>query len=321
MKAIMNRFKNIFLIITIGLLTTLVSCNKNNTTNPKSGTANFSMTDAPIDNANVSGTFVTVSQIKVDGQAVNGFQKTTINLMNYQNGMSKLLGKANLDAQSYNTVSLVLDYDHDASGNAPGCYVETTGNVKHKLSSTTNTFTINHNFNVKEASNDTLVFDFNLRKAVTMDTTSTDTTYNFVTSTEMNNAIRVVNSSNTGTIQGKLSNNTSGSDKVVVYAYEKGTYSSSEENPEGESHVRFAHAVTSAVVDSNGNYKLGFLPSGDYEVHFASYKKDSEGHMKMNGMLMLNALGSLNLNSLSVSAHTTLTLNVSFTGMMPVSGS
>jgi hypothetical protein len=279
------------------------------------------MTDAPIDNANVTGAFVTVSQIKVDGQAVSGFQKTTINLMNYQNGMSKLLAKANLDAQTYNSVSLVLDYDHDASGNAPGCYVETTGNVKHKLSSSTNTFTLNHSLDVKEASNDTLVFDFNLRKAVTMDTTSTDTTYNFVTSMEMQNAIRVVNSNNTGVIQGKLSNNTSGSDKVVVYAYKKGTYTSSEADAEGESHVRFAHAVTSAVVDSNGNYKLAFLPSGDYELHFVSYKKDSDGNMEMNGMLMLNVLGSLDLNSLSVSAHTSLTLNVSFTGLMPTSAS
>lgn len=316
------KFRKLIYLAALGFLVTLASCNKSSNTNPKSsGTANFSITDAPIDNANVSGTFVTISQIKVDGQAVSGFQKTTFNLMNYQNGMSKLLAKSNLNAQSYNSISLVLDYDHDASGNAPGCYVETTGNVKHKLSSSTNTFTINHSFDVTQASNDTLVFDFDLRKAVTMDTTSTDTTYNFVTSTEMENAIRVINASNAGTIQGKLSDNTSGSDKVIVYAYKKGTYNSSQENPEGESHIRFANAVTSAVVNSNGDYKLAFLPSGDYELHFVSYKKDNNGNMKMYGMLKLNALGSLNLNSLSVSAHTTLTLNVSFAGMFPPSAS
>lgn len=100
----------------------------------KSGQANFEITDAPIDDASVEGVFVTITAIKVDGETYDGFSgKQTINLTNYQEGNTKVLGMGELDAQSYSEITLVLDYEMDAMGDAPGCYVATVDGMKHDL--------------------------------------------------------------------------------------------------------------------------------------------------------------------------------------------
>ena len=304
----------VMLLMSLGIVFSMTSCSKTNSS-PSSATASFEVTDAPIDDANVSGAFVTISQIYVDGKPVQGFQKTTVNLMAYQNGMTKLLQSANVNAKAYSNVTLVLDYDTDASGNSPGCYVETANNIKQKLTCSTNKFTLSHNFSLTQSSTSDLVFDFDLRKAVVRHETSSDTTYNFVTSTEMKNAIRVVTKTQTGTIQGTCSNTSSGGDEIIAYAYAKGKFNTSEMNPQGTSGVRFANAVTSAKVSKNGSYKLSFLNSGDYELHFASYKKNSAGQMKFNGMLSVNAVGSLNLGAVKVNANVATTVNIDILGL------
>ena len=310
--------KNLLMSIMIGgLVFVLPSCSKNNS-GPSKGTTSFEVTDAPIDDANVSGAFVTISEIDVDGKPIQGFQKTTVNLMAYQSGKTKLLQSLNMDAKSYSNVSLVLDYNTDAAGNSPGCYVQMANNTKEKLTSSTNTFTMNHSFDLSQTSNATLIFDFDLRKAVVRHETSTDTTYNFVTSSEMQNSIRVVSKSKTGDIKGTCHDTSSGSDEIIAYAYAKGTYSSNETSPQGTSGVRFAHAVTSAKVMSDGSYTLAFLNSGNYELHFASYKKSSTGKMVFNGMLSVSVVGSLDLGSIMVNANLATTVNVDVTGILPM---
>ena len=320
----LNRFKiyhrlhqNLLMFIMIGgLVFVLPSCSKNNS-GPSKGTTSFEVTDAPVDDANVSGAFVTISEIDVDGKPIQGFQKTTVNLMAYQSGNTKLLNSINMSSKAYSSVSLVLDYDKDATGNSPGCYIMTANNTKEKLSSSTNTFTMNHSFDLTQSSSANLVFDFDLRKAVVRHETSTDTTYNFVTGAEMQNAIRVVTKAKTGTIKGTCHDTSSGSDEIIAYAYAKGTYSSSETSPQGSSGVRFANAVTSAKVMSDGSYTLAFLNSGNYELHFASYKKNSSGEMKFNGMLSVNVVGTIDLGSIMVNANSATTVNVDVSGLMP----
>ncbi len=322
LKSIKYIFHNFFryqvmtFMVALGIFALLPSCSKNNSS-PSTGTTSFAVTDAPIDDANVTGAFVTISEIDVDGKPVQGFQKTTVNLMAYESGNAKFLHSAMMDAQSHTNVSFVLDYNTDADGNSPGCYVETANNTKEQLSSSTTVFTLNHSFDVMQSASDTLVFDFDLRKAITRMETSTDTTYHFATAAELQNDVRVVTKSKTGAIKGTCTDNTSGSDEIIAYAYAKGTYNSSETSPQGASNVRFAHAVTSARVDSNGNYTLGFLNSGNYELHFASYKKDSSGQMKFNGMLTVSVTGALDLGSIMVNAASYTMVNVSVTGLMP----
>ena len=132
----MIKMKNRFLFIAPAVLLfamSFTSCKKNDDTNSGSASTAIKVTDAPLDDANVSGVFVTIAEIKLDGQTVQGFTKTTVDLATYQNGSTKTIGTFNLEGKVYSSITFVLDFDADANGNAPGSYVLNTGNVKHKL--------------------------------------------------------------------------------------------------------------------------------------------------------------------------------------------
>ena len=126
--------KNLILttvIILLGFLFT--QCSKDDTTGHEKGQMSVAITDAPSDDANIEGTFVTVSEIKVDGKTMDGFTKQTIEISAYQEGNAKLLFDDEVEASSYNSITMVIDYETDASGNTPGCFVLTKDNMKHNL--------------------------------------------------------------------------------------------------------------------------------------------------------------------------------------------
>ena len=86
----MNNMKKGIAIICLFLFATtmFIRCDDGGEVEPDDkGSVNFEMTDAPIDDANVQGAFVTVASIKVDGENYGGFSgKQTIDLLAYQNG-------------------------------------------------------------------------------------------------------------------------------------------------------------------------------------------------------------------------------------------
>lgn len=322
----MLKMKNNLLIVPAAVLlfaATLTSCNKDDNNDVPGGSGSASttikVTDAPFDDANVTGAFVTISEIKVDGQTVQGFTKTTVDLAAYQNGSTKTIGTFNLDAKNYSSITFVLDFDTDASGNAPGSYVLTTGNVKHKLTTTSNVITVAKNYTLQAGASNSIVADFDLRKMIVAQSGGGADQYDFVTSAELQNSVRIVSENGTSTISGTLTDGVSGSVKVVAYAYKKGTFNrSTEMNGQGASNVQFSNAVSSAVVASNGSYQLHFLESGDYEVHFASYKDaNSDGKLELSGTLVVLAGGGLDLLNLLLGANATLTLNVTASAVLP----
>lgn len=289
------------------------------------GALRLEITDGPIDDASIKGAFVTVTEIKVDGKSYEGFQgKQTIDLMAYQKGAVALLGTGELEAGTYANITLVLDYSKDAAGNAPGCYVLTEDNKKHDLSlngSSVNEVTFDAGSIEIEKENQTdLVLDFDLRKAIKEDMSGGESKYAFVTSTELNAAVRAIKKGSTGIVKGSASSSTNFADQVVVYAYKKGTYDANVEmKGQGTSMVEFANAVTSAKVDASGNFELHFLEEGDYELHFAAYDDtNSDGSFELKGSLMLNILAGLDLNAISVGANATVTLDISVTGVLPL---
>src|SRR6185436_3768746 len=91
--------------------TLFISCNKDDNDNG-GGTASttIKVTDAPVDDANITAAFVTISDIKLDGFSVAGFTKTTVNLYALQNGTTQTLGNFSLTAQTYSTITFVLDF-------------------------------------------------------------------------------------------------------------------------------------------------------------------------------------------------------------------
>jgi hypothetical protein len=323
-----NKILTLSLIAAASLFvsTTLISCSKDDDSTgggSGSGTASttFKVTDAPIDDAGVTGAFVTISDIKVDGQSVSGYTKQTVDLMAYQNGSTKTLGTFNLNGKTYSNVTFVLDFNTDASGNAPGSYVVTTGNVKHKLETTSNVITVTKPFTLTGGTAASLVADFDLRKMIVAQTGGGADMYNFATSAELQNDVRIVTESNSGRISGTITDAVSGSTRIVAYAYKKGTYvRSTEVSAQGASNVYFSNAVASTMATSAGvgsfNYNLSFLEPGEYEIHFASYKDtNADGVYEFQGTL--NATSALDLNNLVVSGALTLSANATVTGVTP----
>ncbi|MDP2336992.1 MAG: DUF4382 domain-containing protein [Bacteroidota bacterium] len=305
-------------LFTLTVFVSLVSvqCSKDEgTQNPNNGQLSVKITDAPSDDANIQATFVTIADVKVDGQSMKGFQKQTVRISDLQSGKTQVLFSGDVQANTYSNISLVMDYEKDASGNAPGCYVLDKANAKHNLnasSSTTGEIKLDKSFLVTASGSSNLIIDFDLRKSIVYNANSTESQkYKFVTEAELKSSLRVESQEKCGDIKGKASNYSSNSD-LIVYAYHKGQYNASTETQgQGSSSVTFAKAVTSSKVNTDGTYQLSFLNEGDYEIHVASYSKDAaSGKLTFNGMANANSMISgLLMNSISVSANANIELN------------
>jgi Domain of unknown function (DUF4382) len=302
------------LAITIFLFT---ACDKDDSTNGGTASTTIKITDAAIDDASVTGAFVTISDIKLDGQSVQGFTKTTIDVNAYQNGATKTLGTFNLADRTYSNITFILDYDMDASGGSPGSYITTTGGVKHKLQSSSNSITINKSLALSGTSS--IVADFDLRKIITRQSGGGADQYDFATATELESSIRVVAESKSATIAGTLTNTAVGTGKIIAYAYKKGTYNrSTEMQASGASNIQFKNAVSSSVVNGSGNYQLHFLESGEYEIHFANYTDtNADGQLELSGTLVVAGAAGLDLLGLNLNAGVILTANATATAILP----
>lgn len=297
------------------------SCNDDNDADAGKGTAQFEITDAPSDDANIKSVFVTVADIQVDGKSIEGYTKQTIDLKAYQKGSTKVLGTTDLSAKTYGKVTLVLDVDADQSGSAPGSYVLTQDGQKFKLTNSSATsgqvkVDLTKDWEVKNGVTSNVVFDFDLRKSLVYSGTETER-YRFATTAGLQSAIRVVAKENTATIKGTYTEQiSSGADAVIVYAYKKGSFNASTETTiQGENNLTFSNAVASAKVEtalSGNTYTLAFVEKGEYELHFVAYTKDVATNrfnfkslLQADTMINGSVTTSFNLNAgadLSVSA-------------------
>ncbi len=304
-----NFFKSAILLLSISFF---ASCSKDDgaTYGDEKSKTNFHITDAPTDNTNVKGVIVTVADVKINGISIEGFTKTTIDLMQYQNGMTKLLGNLELNTGIYSNITLVLDNQTDANGNTPGSYVLMTGGTIKAIQSSSNSININGAFEVLASSENDIVLDFDIRKSI-VESGSND--FKFVSSSELSNSIRVVNEASAGEIKGTASDTQNTSDRIIVYAYAKGTFNSNTETNAQGSGVMFANAANSSSVNKfTGSYELNFLAKGDYELHFVSYTDaNNDGKLEFNGILNADSVTGVDLNSISISSS--LNVNIAVT--------
>ncbi len=286
----------------------------------KNGKLKVELTDAPIDETNVKGVFVTVTEVRVDGKKWDAFQgPKTVNVLELQGGKTASLGEGDLSAGSFDKLTLVLNHERDASGNAPGCYILRQDNSKNKLtvsgSATTELDISGPKVDVPEGGSKEVVVDFDLRKAV-KEQASASNEYTFVTKGELQSSLRFVKKENAGSISGKLTNyNASTNGQAVAYVYTKGAYNQSAETKgQGESQVKFKNAVTSAKVNADGTFTAAFIPEGDYELHVATYRQDASGKLTLNALLNLG--GGASTSAISVKANTQTSLTISVTGIL-----
>lgn len=306
------------LLITVSLFVSvlMIRCTDNDDDMGSKGKVNVLITDAPSDDANIQGTFITVTDVKIDGKSVSGFSKQTIEISAYQNGETKLLFDDDFQADTYSNLTLVLDNEADASGSSPGCYVLDTQNVKHDLSSSSSATTeikIEKNFMVESNGTTDLVIDFDLRKSIVHNQETTEPNkYEFVTAAELKSSVRLVVQEKCGDIKGKAVK-TSGSGELIVYAYRKGSFNATTEyQGQGSSNVMFANAVGSSKVNADGSYQLSFLEEGDYEIYVASYEKNTTtGKFTFKAMANASsAIAGILLNNISVDAGSHFELNI-----------
>lgn len=294
--------------------------------NAPKGQVRMGITDAPIDNAEVNGAFVTITEVRLDGKKYDAFQgPKTINIAELNNGNFLNLGDGQFQAGTYSKLTFIFDYEKDQMGNAPGCYLSKVDGTKSKLvisGNARNSLDVNTKpFTIAQNATTDLMIDFDLRKAIKTYNENSKKNYSFVTYGELQSSIRVVNKTTTGSISGQMSGyNAALMGKAVAYVYRKGEFNqSTEAKGQGDSSVEFKNAVSSSTVDGNGNFKVSFLEEGDYEVHFASYKAsstDANSSMSLNALLNLSS--NLNLNQISVKSNTDIRLSLSVTGVIGI---
>ncbi|HEV7347548.1 DUF4382 domain-containing protein [Telluribacter sp.] len=284
------------------------------------GKLRVELTDAPIDEASVQGVFITVTEVRIDGKKWEAFQTPkTVNLLELQGGKTFTLTEGDISVGSFDKLTLVLDYERDASGNAPGCYILRQDGTRNKLvvsgNARSDIETKGPKVDIAEGQTQTVVMDFDLRKAI-KEQGSGNKDYAFVTYGELQSSVRFVKKENTGTIKGKLTNynpNTNG--KAVAYVYTKGTYNQNAEvSGQGESKVRFKNALTSTKVNNDGSFTAAFVPEGEYELHVVTYKPESSGQLSLNAFLDMS--GNTSLNTISVKANTETSLSISIKGIL-----
>ncbi|UBM57241.1 DUF4382 domain-containing protein [Marinilongibacter aquaticus] len=280
-----------------------------NDPNAAKGSLKMSITDAPIDQASVKAVFVTISEIRVDGETFEGFQgPQTINVLDLQNGTSLDLGSQDVAVGSYSDITLVLDSQTSTNGGASGCYIEmedgTTKDLELEGNGTIELNLQSKDFEIREAENTELIFDFDLRKSIKTKANG----YAFVNKGDLQSAIRVENKLACGNISGKVDNMLNAGSNLVVYAYEKGEFDAATET-NGNAEVMYKHAVTSAKVDANGNYTLAFLPEGEYEIVCAKPEQKEGTGAWFNTLLELES--ALDLNSVQVDAGASVEVDFS----------
>jgi hypothetical protein len=312
-------------VLFVCAILTLGACNDDSEPTGK-GEAEFEITDAPVDDANIKGVVVTVADVKVNGNSLQGFNKQTIDLKAYFEGNTKVLGSGEFDARAYENLVLVLDLNNDANGNSPGCYVLDQNNVKYQLKSTANGTTevvLDKSWSVAKDAKTNIVMDFDLRKAIRY-SDEPAAGYSFVSDNNLQAAVNVVAKAKTGTIKGSYQeNNSSNADKIIVYAYKKGTFNAAmETQPQGTDNMLFANARSSAEVKQSslsGNYfTLAFLEEGEYELHFAGYTKDTNtGRYNFEARLQseTNVDGSVG-NLITVKSGITINVASSISGII-----
>ncbi|MFD2518850.1 DUF4382 domain-containing protein [Salinimicrobium flavum] len=310
-------FKPTLFLFFVSLMVSCSSDDDDQDLGPETGKYNTAVyiTDAPVDNAEISGVFVTIAGVKVNGTSLEGFQKTTVEVSSLTNGSTELLGNLDLEADANSTVVLELDNDADESGNTPGSYVLTAEGEKKALTSASNEITLTDKAEVLESDDNELIIDFDLRKTIGM---NGEGEYTFANDSQLANGIRVVNNLNTGTITGTVSNmNTSEAETVIVFAYEKGSYDNSE-SQEDANGVNFTNAVTSSVVnEANGDFSLHFVEEGDYELHFVSFEDvDADGQLEVEGEVNVTSAAGVDLGVVTVTADSTTSIEILLAGLV-----
>lgn len=300
----------------LGIIFLFTRCTDDEEINLQSGTLILKITDVASDDENIKGIFITVTDLKLDGKPVRGFNPQTIEISDLTHGKTRVMLEKELAAKQYEKVTLVLAAGTGEQGNPPGCYVLTTDNSKHNLFSESGNpdvleVTASKTFELLPARNNKLVIDFDLRKAIVRNP-SADSGYRFVTPPELENAIRLIDEEASGTITGSVYAKDLERTHFYVFVYRKGEFKPSVEGTgTGKSKVLFSNSVTSSRVETDGSYFIPFVEEGDYEVRIASFRRNRDNVYTFQGFARTTSKNTgMLLDSVSVVSGSETELNI-----------
>lgn len=242
------------------------------------GKASISITDAPIDDANVKAVFISINSVEVKGpdgwKTLDAFEEPIkIDLLSYQNGEAYFLTEETLEAAAYNEVRLMLDIQEKTNGSQQnaGCYIEYKDGTTQPLfvpSGGQSGYKAKGDFVIPAGGTVALTLDFDVRKAIV----KAGNSGKFI----LKPTVRLIANNNAGLINGSFNAEDSTFNKVVVFAYANDEFDMSETDEPADEEVRFENAITSSVVADDDTFTLAFMNAGTYDLYFANF--DEEGN-------------------------------------------
>lgn len=266
----MKNFKRVILALALVPALLFSNCDNDNPAMNEvdgKGTARLEATDAAVDAENITGVFLSVeeAQFIANGQVRNSISYESpqvFNLMDFQNGNTFAMGEAELDAGTYNQVRLILTSSSEA-------FVEFADGTRQDVevpSGSTSGYKINGEFDVLAEGVSNVIVDVDLRKALVKEGNG---------DFKLRPTARLISRESTGMIRGQLDSEAQqDADRLVVFAYAKGTFNNSEKNESSNGRTRFEGAINSATADANGNFTLAFMPEGEYELIVATFNEN-----------------------------------------------
>ncbi|MEE4178236.1 MAG: DUF4382 domain-containing protein [Bacteroides sp.] len=271
----MKKHSIIFLLAFLGISVFMFSSCQKDAERTK-GTLHLSLTDAPIDEYDITGVFITFTGIEYnqgdEWHVLEGFEgPQTFNLLDLTDGVSAPLGIFDLEPGDYNQIRFMLDAPEEGNGNHPnpGCYLEFGGDPENTQplfvpSGSQTGFKAIGGFTIPEAGDLYVTADFDVRKSVVVAGNSGK----FI----LKPTIRLIVEDRAGNIDGTILNPAEDKD-YVVYVYGDGLYEATEAAEPVDENPRFPNAISSdlvELVDEELKFFLGYLPAGLYDLVIVS---------------------------------------------------
>ncbi len=242
------------------------------------GRASISVTDAPIDDENVSAVFISINSVELNGPdgwvTLDSFEEPlAIDLLSFQNGESYFLTDQLIDAGSYSEVRLMLNIQERVNGiqQNEGCYIEYIDGTTQPLfvpSGGQSGYKAKGNFDITAGGVVALTLDFDVRKAVV----ESGNSGKFI----LKPNIRLIANQDVGMITGNFDQEGADFEKVIVFAYQNDAFTEAETAEPSDEEVRFSNAVSSSMLDEEGAFTLAFMESGIYDLYFALFDENGE---------------------------------------------
>ena len=257
----MKKFhKLIGIVLSLTMMTLLSGCG-GGSTSTNTGMVSLSLTDAPTDDKNIIGVYVTFDALRYQyadsndsWQDVDLNESRTINLLDLQDGNTTLLNQVELPAGEIAHVRFVIDTEN--------CYVDLNVGGEQPLevpSGDQTGYKAIGGFTIPAGGAVYVTADFDVRKSVTV---TGNIEKNINVTYKLNPTIKIIDNIEVGEINGTvdltLDANVS---SVVVYTYGDGDWNESEVDTEPP----FVNTVLSTTV-SDGSYTLPWLTTGDYDL-------------------------------------------------------